>query len=104
MGGMQALIPRPADNSFPSGHGLFTGAFLVGLWYYCKKPWFIVLSLVVGITSIVLRVMGGVHYFGDIIAGILLGTIAGVLLRPVAAHITNIIAPLALKVASWLRL
>lgn len=24
-----ALIPRPADNSFPSGHALFSGALLV---------------------------------------------------------------------------
>lgn len=32
-----SLIPRPADNSFPSGHSLFTGAFLVGLWLYMRR-------------------------------------------------------------------
>lgn len=28
-GGIQALIPHPIDNSFPSGHALFTAALLI---------------------------------------------------------------------------
>ena len=28
-GGIQALIPHPIDNSFPSGHALFTAALMI---------------------------------------------------------------------------
>lgn len=37
VGGIAPLIPHPIDNSFPSGHALFTGALLVGLYRYYRS-------------------------------------------------------------------
>ena len=44
-GAIAPLIPHPIDNSFPSGHALFTGALLVGLFQYYRHNWLILLTL-----------------------------------------------------------
>lgn len=44
-GSIAPLIPHPIDNSFPSGHALFTGALLVGLFQYYRQYWLILLTI-----------------------------------------------------------
>ncbi len=73
--GATALIPHPTDNSFPSGHALFTAALLVGLWHLSRKWSLIVGAIIFGIITASARVIGGVHYPGDIIGGWIFGTI-----------------------------
>ena len=36
-GAIAPLIPHPLDNSFPSGHALFTAALLVGLMRFSRN-------------------------------------------------------------------
>ena len=66
-------------SSFPSNHAAASYAF--GSLFYSKKPGagiiFIIAALVVGIS----RVVVGVHYPGDIIAGILSGYLAAIIVN-----------------------
>lgn len=98
------LIPHPTDNSFPSGHALFSGAFLVAVFYYFKKSWMITLTLFLVIITVCCRVLWGVHYPGDILAWLLVGIFGAIFFRPFAHAIINKISPLALRIASFLKL
>lgn len=65
--GIVPLIPHPIDNSFPSGHALFTGALLFGLMRYFRNSSLVMLTVVIGMITLSARVIGGVHYPGDIL-------------------------------------
>lgn len=67
------------DNtySFPSGHAMFLFAFGVVIYLFNKK-WGIIF-LTVSLFIIVSRVIAGVHYPSDIIAGAIMGAIIGYL-------------------------
>ncbi len=69
------LIPHPLDNSFPSGHALFTAALIVGLIRFCPKPFLIAGAVLFGGATAAARVIGWVHYPGDILGGWILGAI-----------------------------
>jgi membrane-associated phospholipid phosphatase len=62
LSGATALIPHPTDNSFPSGHALFSAALLVGLWKYYRRSWLIAVIAVLALATTSARVIGGVHY------------------------------------------
>ena len=64
------LLPE-TSYSFPSGHATFFFAFAGALYFYNKRwgIWFGIAALLIGIA----RVMSGVHYPSDIIAGALIG-------------------------------
>ena len=104
VGAIAPLIPHPIDNSFPSGHALFTGALLVALYrYYCRN-WFILVTSLFWVITLTARVVGGVHYPGDIFAGLIFGMIFAYTLRPLVDCIVGFIAPIAIRIASWVRL
>ncbi|MEO8693301.1 MAG: phosphatase PAP2 family protein [Acidimicrobiales bacterium] len=88
------LIARSADFSFPSDHATAAGAVAVGLLFAGRRYGSSMLGLVTGCLALLLavsRVYAGVHYPGDVVAGLALGAAvaaAGVplalwLLRPV---------------------
>lgn len=66
-GGVKALIPHPLDNSFPSGHSLFTGAFIVGLIRHYPNRYILMIAILLGILTTCSRVFAGIHYPGDIV-------------------------------------
>lgn len=73
---IQPLIPKDTmGKSFPSRH-VFS-IFLIGMtFFYIVKP----LGIVIGIMGIVMayvRVIGGVHFPKDVVAGALLGIMCG---------------------------
>lgn len=103
-GAIAPLISHPIDNSFPSGHALFTGALLVALYRYYRHKWLIVLTLSIGLITLTARVLGGVHYPGDIIGGLIFGILGAYILRPVVDIAVARIAPIIIRVASWVRL
>ncbi len=58
-------------DSFPSGHATFFGALATGLYFYHKQIayWYFAGALVIGLS----RVIAGVHWPIDILAGYVLG-------------------------------
>ncbi|HET9691164.1 MAG TPA: phosphatase PAP2 family protein [Acidimicrobiales bacterium] len=76
--GVEVLVARSADYSFPSDHAVTAGAAAAGLWiiahYGGRTPRALavagtVLALVVAFA----RVYVGAHYPGDVTAGLLIG-------------------------------
>jgi undecaprenyl-diphosphatase len=81
--------PRPSDalgfaplisessSSFPSGHAAFFLALAVVIFYYSRRIgwWFFSFALAVGVA----RIMAGVHWPLDILGGIGVGILSGVL-------------------------
>ncbi len=101
------IIDHPLDNSFPSGHAIFGGAFLMWLILF-HFSWFLIwwLSFFLLIT-LVARVIGWVHYPWDILAGLLFGFLGTFLFQKYIMEQgwfqRFFIRPI-LRVASWIRL
>ena len=75
------LLRQPTTSSFPSGHSASAAAFTVGVAY--ESP---LLAIPVGIAAAGVaygRVHTGVHYPGDVVAGLALGATAAVVVRRV---------------------
>lgn len=98
------LIPHPTDNSFPSGHALFSGAFIVAIFSYFRKSWTIILTITLAIATVSFRVLGGVHYPGDIVAGLIIGIIGAIIFKPFVEKIIEKISPYLIKIASYIKL
>ena len=79
-GGIQALIPHPIDNSFPSGHALFTAALMIWICQSYRVRSIIIITALIGFITASARVIGGVHYPGDILGGWILGGIGSFLM------------------------
>ena len=65
------LINHLPDNSFPSGHAIFAGASVVAIGYFLSMSLSTAFALI-GFFMVIARVIAGVHYFGDILAGVIL--------------------------------
>jgi len=94
------LIARSTDFSFPSDHATAAGAVAVGLLLAGKRYGSSTLGLVTGCLAALLalsRVYVGVHYPGDVIAGLALGAavaaagvpLALLLVRPVVRRLEH---------------
>ena len=89
--------------SFPSDHAAFLMA--LGVYFYLlgySKPGILIVisSILVGIA----RVISGLHYPGDILAGLLLGFIGANLLFLLDKYIQRYLAEPMLKIAKAIRL
>ena len=71
MPGVHVLVARTTDFSFPSDHATAAGAVAVGL-LLANRRWGIV-ACVAALLMAFTRVYVGVHYPGDVIAGLALG-------------------------------
>lgn len=73
---IQPLIPKETKGkSFPSRH-VFS-IFMIGMtFFYIMKPVGIVV-MIFGIAMAYIRVVGGVHFLKDVMAGALLGILCG---------------------------
>jgi undecaprenyl-diphosphatase len=106
LSGADALIPHPTDNSFPSGHALFSAAMLVGIWKYFRNGWIISITVLFALISTTARVIGGVHYPGDILGGFFFGWIGAVFLARIVENkkFQDTVFPIILRIASWIKL
>ncbi|MEO5842917.1 MAG: phosphatase PAP2 family protein [Acidimicrobiales bacterium] len=81
------LLARSADFSFPSDHATAAGAVAVGLLFAGRRYGSSMLGLVTCCVAVLLavsRVYVGVHYPGDVIAGLGLGAAVAAAGMPVA--------------------
>ncbi|MDE1970573.1 MAG: phosphatase PAP2 family protein [Patescibacteria group bacterium] len=64
---LHLIIPPPLSASFPSGHAAFYGALAGGMYVLHRKigAWYFVFAASIALSRVVL----GVHYMSDIIAG-----------------------------------
>ena len=79
------LITRTSDFSFPSDHATAVGAVAAGLWLANRRLGLLAAGL--GVVMAVARVYVGAHYPGDVAAGLVLGAVTVVALRPVARKV-----------------
>lgn len=66
-----AACPEPGDWSFPSNHATLAAALAVGL--AVRRPRLAAVTLPLAVAAALLRVLVGVHYPHDVIAGAVLG-------------------------------
>ena len=107
LSGATALIPHPTDNSFPSGHALFSAAAIIGVWRFFHNNIVLFVLLILAIITASARVIGGVHYPGDIISGFIVGSIGAIILSKFVVTspiFEKHVYPFFIKVASWIRL
>lgn len=74
----QAGAVAEGEFSFPSGHATATTAFVVALFLACDKKWSYV-GLPFALLMAFCRVYLVVHFTTDVIAGLIVGTVAGVI-------------------------
>lgn len=73
--GIAPLIDHTPDNSFPSGHAAFAAAATVAVAMLFERRWLTIFVWLIGLDMCVVRVMAGIHYPSDIIAGWIIGTL-----------------------------
>lgn len=73
------LIPKGIEPSFPSGHATALFAIAMAVYFYNKKLgyWLFAVAAVVSVA----RVIAGVHYPSDILAGAVVGIITAWLME-----------------------
>lgn len=71
------LIPIPSDMSFPSGHT--TSSFACSTVMMFFNPWLGMIGYTYAIFTAISRLYLFVHYLSDVICGMLLGIIIGIL-------------------------
>lgn len=76
------LIAKSGDFSFPSDHATAVGAIAIGLLLVRRPLGWIAVALAVLLAFA--RVYVGAHYPGDVAAGLLLGGLAALVVRPLA--------------------
>lgn len=95
-GDYHQLIPHAADASFPSDHTSGSFAFAAGAWGGTSK-WVSRTFLAVAIIEMVSRVYCGVHWPTDVIGGMVVGVLAGIVIR----YFSNWISPVT-ALGLWL--
>jgi membrane-associated phospholipid phosphatase len=91
MSGVHVLIARSADFSFPSDHATTAGAVGVGLLFAGRRRWGVVASCC-AVVMAGARVYVGVHYPGDVLAGLALGAAVALIGQPLVVPLLTRIA------------
>ena len=70
------LIPHESSAAFPSGHAVFFFALAMGVWFIHRRlgGYMLVLAFFMNVA----RVMAGVHWPADILAGAVVGIVVSV--------------------------
>lgn len=90
MTGVHLLIDRTTDFSFPSDHATVVGAVAGGL-LLSNRRWGSI-AAVLAVLMAFTRVYVGVHYPGDVVAGLALGAVVAVAGRPLVVPLLTRLA------------
>lgn len=85
MKNVEVLVGKAHDFTFPSDHATVAGAMIVGL-LIADLPTGIV-AVIVGLFLAFARVYVGAHYPGDVVGGLIFGSLVLLLLRPLGLAI-----------------
>ncbi len=104
--GIGALIPHPIDNSFPSGHSLFSGALIAWVYLFRKSRNILIITIIIALITGISRIVWWVHYPGDVIFGYAIGFIWVLLLKNIikSSLFEKDIYPFFIKIAKIIRL
>jgi hypothetical protein len=86
---VEVLVPRVSGASLPSEYAAVAGALLVGTWLTRDRV-VALLVTVVGLFMCLAQVYVGSQYVGDELAGIGLGVVLSVALRPLALPVISL--------------
>ena len=75
--GLTYLVTENDPNSFPSGHTCAAFAFAVGVWRAAPRRWMGWTALALAVLMGLSRLYVGVHYPSDVLAGAVVGSLAG---------------------------
>lgn len=102
---IRPLVDHLPDNSFPSGHAIFFGSSVLAAFYYTRS-WIAWVLLIAGIYMVLSRVLAGIHYPGDIVAGILVGMTGFYIVYRIRnrKYITHYLLVYPIKIAAFLKL
>ena len=75
--GLTHLVTENDPNSFPSGHTCAAFAFALGVRWAAPRRWIGRTALVMAVLMGLSRLYVGVHYPSDVLAGALVGALAG---------------------------
>lgn len=82
----EVLFAHSADFSFPSDHTVAAGAVVTGLWLL-RRLLLAVVGTLAALAIAFARVYAGVHYPGDVLAGLAVGTVVTLLVAPLLARL-----------------
>jgi membrane-associated phospholipid phosphatase len=85
--GMEVLVPKAHDFSFPSDHATTAGAVMTGLWLTRRDRWLALVATAAGLFLAFARVYVGAHYPGDVVGGLALGALVILVIRPIGMFI-----------------
>ncbi len=77
--GLTALVAENDPNSFPSGHTTAAFAFACALWRTAAEKWMKWAALACAVLMAFSRLYVGVHYPSDVLTGVAVGLLAGLL-------------------------
>ncbi|MGH9128010.1 MAG: phosphatase PAP2 family protein [Acidimicrobiales bacterium] len=80
--GVELLVPKAHDFSFPSDHATIAGAVIAGLWLTGRDRWLAGVATVAGLFLAFARVYVGAHYPFDVVGGLVLGALVVLILWP----------------------
>ncbi len=83
--GVDALVALPETASFPSGHATTAGAAAIALALLVPRLRWLALAVAVAVAAS--RVLLGVHFVGDVVVGLALGALVGLVVVRVAARL-----------------
>ncbi len=102
---IRPLIDHLPDNSFPSGHGIFAGASVVAAFLYTKRciAWIL---LILGVIMVFSRILAGIHYPFDILAGVIIGVLGayGIYALREKKFMTDCLLVYPIKIARFFKL